>query len=149
MERYLTKNAQSVGTVNGMGGRVNHAVANSIMRIDVGRETVLSLPGISEFHKRTAVGKPIVVSLFNHRNVGHKQHARSTGLFRGFYSNIAGNACSRLRSKRLIPAYRLYCKTPWGNVAARPFLPTEAGGLPQDWEQDIIDIIQQHIAAAI
>jgi phage gpG-like protein len=34
---------------------------------------------------------------------------------------------------------------PWGNIPARPFLPTEAGGLPNDWEQDITDIITRHI----
>ena len=45
-----------------------------------GRATVLSLPDISGFDKETAVGKPIVISIFNHRNVGHKQHARPTKL---------------------------------------------------------------------
>ena len=44
----------------------------------VGRAKVLSLPDISEFDKGTAVGKPIVISIFNHRNVGHKQHVRPT-----------------------------------------------------------------------
>jgi phage virion morphogenesis protein len=38
---------------------------------------------------------------------------------------------------------------PWGNVPARPFLPTEGGGLPHDWEQDILAIIRRHIEAAI
>ncbi|MDD1644339.1 MAG: hypothetical protein LUQ29_13895 [Methylococcaceae bacterium] len=46
----------------------------------VGRATVLSLPDISGFDKETAVGKPIVISIFNHRNVGHKQYARPTKL---------------------------------------------------------------------
>jgi phage virion morphogenesis protein len=37
---------------------------------------------------------------------------------------------------------------PWGNVPARPFMPTEAGGLPNSWEQDITDIITRHINSA-
>ncbi|MDD1637356.1 MAG: hypothetical protein LUQ56_04375 [Methylococcaceae bacterium] len=40
------------------------------------RVTVLSLPDISLFNKETAVGKLIVVSIVNHRNVGSKQPAR-------------------------------------------------------------------------
>jgi phage virion morphogenesis protein len=40
-------------------------------------------------------------------------------------------------------------KTPWGDVPARPFLPTEAGGLPGDWEQDILDIIRRRLELAI
>jgi hypothetical protein len=41
------------------------------------RATVLSLPDISLFNnKETAVGKPIIVSIVNHRNVGSKQPAR-------------------------------------------------------------------------
>lgn len=36
---------------------------------------------------------------------------------------------------------------PWGDIPARPFLPTEDGGLPQSWEQDILTIIRQHLAS--
>lgn len=34
---------------------------------------------------------------------------------------------------------------PWGNIPARPFMPTESGGMPLDWEQDILDIIRDYI----
>jgi hypothetical protein len=36
----------------------------------------LTLPDVPAFDEGMAVGKPIVVPIFNHRNVGHKQHAR-------------------------------------------------------------------------
>ncbi len=38
---------------------------------------------------------------------------------------------------------------PWGNIPARPFLPTAAKGLPDDWEDDILDIITSHLQRAI
>jgi hypothetical protein len=42
----------------------------------VGQATVLSLPDISAFDEGTATGKSIVAPIFNHRNFGHKLHAR-------------------------------------------------------------------------
>jgi phage virion morphogenesis protein len=38
---------------------------------------------------------------------------------------------------------------PWGDIPARPFLPTESGGLPNPWEQDILTIIRHHLEAGI
>ncbi len=35
---------------------------------------------------------------------------------------------------------------PWGDVPARPFLPTD--GLPALWQQDILDVIRHHLASA-
>jgi len=34
---------------------------------------------------------------------------------------------------------------PWGDIPARPFLPTEEGGLPVEWQEDILDIISSHL----
>jgi hypothetical protein len=31
----------------------------------------------------------------------------------------------------------------WGDIPARPFMPTAA--LPNQWAQDIVDIIEQHL----
>jgi hypothetical protein len=47
-----------------------------------------SLPDISEFDKKAGRGNPIVVSIFNHRDVGHKQYARLTGLPRQWRSGV-------------------------------------------------------------
>jgi len=38
---------------------------------------------------------------------------------------------------------------PWGDIPARPFLPTQARGLPSDWETDILKIIQKHLERAV
>ena len=46
----------------------------------VSQAKVLQLLDIAEFDIETTVGKPIVVSIFNHRNVGHKKHIRPTRL---------------------------------------------------------------------
>ena len=35
---------------------------------------------------------------------------------------------------------------PWGDVPARPFLPTD--GLPALWQQDILDVIRHHLESA-
>lgn len=35
---------------------------------------------------------------------------------------------------------------PWGDIPARPFLPTDGRGIPHEWEQDILHIIRQHLA---
>jgi phage gpG-like protein len=34
---------------------------------------------------------------------------------------------------------------PWGDIAARPFLPTQSGGLPPAWQTEILDIISRHL----
>ena len=36
---------------------------------------------------------------------------------------------------------------PWGDVPARPFLPTD--GLPALWQQDILDVIRHHLESGI
>ena len=46
----------------------------------VSQAKVLQLPDIAEFDIETTVGKPIVVYIFNHRNVGDKKHIRHTRL---------------------------------------------------------------------
>lgn len=33
---------------------------------------------------------------------------------------------------------------PWGDIPARPFLPTESQGLPESWQRDILDMIENH-----
>ena len=35
--------------------------------------------------------------------------------------------------------------SPWGDVPARPFLPTSERGVPDDWVSEILDIIAKHI----
>lgn len=37
---------------------------------------------------------------------------------------------------------------PWGDIPARPFLPTDDLGLPALWEEEILDIIQEHLELA-
>lgn len=38
---------------------------------------------------------------------------------------------------------------PWGDIPARPFLPTEEGGLPNDWGEEVLDIIKHHFQEAL
>ena len=37
---------------------------------------------------------------------------------------------------------------PWGDVPARPFLPNAEQGLPNAWEQDILNILRHHLESA-
>jgi len=55
--------------------------------VNAGRATDLSLPGIWAFDEGTAAGKPVIIPLFNHRNVGHKKHARPTAI-QGCYLQV-------------------------------------------------------------
>lgn len=38
---------------------------------------------------------------------------------------------------------------PWGDVPARPFLPTSEQGWPADWETDILAIIRRHLESGL
>ena len=64
--------------------RVN---ANLSGTVNAGQATVLSLPGIPAFDERATAGKPVIIPLFNHRNVGHKKHARPTAI-QGCYLQV-------------------------------------------------------------
>jgi phage gpG-like protein len=33
---------------------------------------------------------------------------------------------------------------PWGDIPVRPFLPED--GLPDDWQEEVLDIIRRHLA---
>ncbi len=66
--------------------------------------------------------------------------------------NVSGKSVEVGTNVEYAPTHQLGAKKgqygkniPWGDVPARPFLPTEEGGLPSDMEREIINIINDHL----
>lgn len=71
--------------------------------------------------------------------------------------NVVGNSVEVGTSVEYAPTHQFgatkgqYGKTsrgapiPWGNVPARPFLPTSEGGLPDEWEEEVLDVINNYL----